>query len=55
MAEAWPLADRLVKERQPFQLFVCWHILEHSQQDYDYAKEADTERASSEDAYGLVA
>lgn len=55
MAEVWTLDNRLAEARQSILISVCWNILEHSQQDYEYAQEADTERASSEDAYGLVA
>ena len=55
MAEARAVADRLVKERQPLQLLVCWNILEHSQQDNKYAQEAGAERLALENAYEAAA
>lgn len=54
MAEVWALDNRLAEARQPILILVCWDILEHSQQDYEYAQEADIARAPLEDAYGLA-
>lgn len=54
MAEVRTLDNRLAEARQSILISVCRDILEHRQQDYEYAQEADIERAPLEDAYGIA-
>lgn len=54
MAEVRTLDNRLAEARQPILILVCWDILEHRQQDYEYAQEANTEGEAAEDAYGVA-
>lgn len=50
----WTLDNRLAEARQSILILVCRNILEHSQQDYEYAQEADIEGEAAEDAYGTA-